>query len=86
MSEAEGQSADGPETVADLDPDRRVWYASFTSGGQRMVHLVRGPDAAADPERTCRYAERADLRPVTPRALWDDQPVCSVCREVVGDE
>jgi len=83
MSEA--QPADGPETVADLDPDRQVWYTSVTTGGQRTVHLVRGPDAAADPERTCRYAGRADLRPVTPRTLWDDQPVCSVCREVVGD-
>jgi len=86
MSEAEAQPVDGPETVADLDPDRQVWYASFTSGGQRMVHLVRGPDAAADPERSCAYAARADVRPVAARCLWDDQPVCSVCQEVVGDE
>jgi len=82
MSEAEPRTVNGPETVADLDPDRQVWYGSDTSGGQRKVHLVRGPDAAVDPERTCRYAARTDLRPVTSRALWDDQPVCSVCREV----
>lgn len=84
MRETETVGTEAPETVADLDPERTVFYPSDTAGADRAVHLVRG-GAVADGEG-CRYAGRASLRTVQAAALYADQPVCSVCREVVVDE
>jgi len=85
-AEAESQAAAGPETLGDLDPDRQVWISSHSTGTTRRVHLVPGPETASGDE-SCRYAARAGVRPVAARVLWDDQPVCGVCRrQVVGDE
>jgi len=58
------------ETVADLDPDRQVHYASRTGGPIRPVHL----------DNDCRFLDHAKNQfSGTSRQVHSDRPVCRVC-------
>ncbi len=61
---------DLPETVADLDPDRRVWVSGhYWAGNDSKVHLEKRCHVVGD-----------DPTPKTAGVLFDDQEICTVCR------
>ena len=58
------------QTVADLDPDRQVYYASRTGGPIRPVHL----------DNDCRFLDHAKNQfSGAARQVHSDRPVCRVC-------
>ena len=64
------RSDDEIERVADLDPDREVYYASRTGGPIRPVHL----------NTDCRFLDHAKNQFSGPaRHEHFDRPVCRVC-------
>jgi len=64
------RSDDEIERVADLDPDREVYYASRTGGPIRPVHL----------NTDCRFLDHAKNQFSGPaRHEHSDRPVCRVC-------
>lgn len=64
---------DTAETVADLDPDCQVHYASRTGGPIRPVHL----------NTDCRFLDHAKNQfSGTARQVHSDRPVCQECSGV----
>jgi len=60
------------ETVADLDPDRQLHYASRTGGPIRPVHL----------DTDCRFLDHAKNQfSGTARQVHSDRPVCQECSD-----
>jgi hypothetical protein len=66
------QGGETAETVADLDPDRQVHYASRTGGPARAVHL----------DDDCRFLDHAKNQfSGTARQVHSDRPVCQECSD-----
>ena len=66
------QGDETAETVADLDPDRQVHYASRSGGPIRPVHL----------HNDCRFLDQAKNQfSGTVRQVHSDRPVCQECSD-----
>ena len=60
------------QTVADLDPDRQVYYASRIGGPVRTVH----------PDSDCRFLDQAKNQfSGAARQLHSDRPICKECSD-----